>query len=619
MRAWETFDSATMLAVVLALVVIVSIARLFLQHRRSARARHARSWRLPVLVLAQPVVAALLYLALLPPTKPGEAGTLIVPTAGATSAEIGAGQGGDAVVALPEAPHLAGIERAPDLATALRRHPGMQRVRIVGEGLEARDRDAVRGMAVDFKAPPLPRGVVELEAPTQATAGAAFLVNGRANDLRGGVAQLLDPSGARVDQMALKDDGRFALGGTTRVAGDASFTLRLRDAQRKVVEDVAIPLQVDAPPVPRVLLLAGAPGPEVKYLRRWARDAGLAMQTQMAAGGGIELGDAPLALNAATLKQFDAVILDERAWSSLGAAQRAELTEAVRNGLGLLIRVTAALSDGERQRLRALGFDVGDGRDATQVRLSQARHDDDALRARIGPGTRDEARRDTDAVPDAPELTQRALRIVAPDAVPLLRGDANAPLAVWRAEGRGRIALWTLADTYRLVLAGRDDLHAEAWSTALTTIARPRAGDAVAIEGEQRVGERIALCGLAREAQVESPQGSAVPLLIDPATGVRACAAYWPRESGWHRVRSAGDTQRFYVRAQSEATTLHANARREGTLSLVSDAPHAIASAEAAPRTPGPRWPWWLAWLLASGALWWFERSRLGVVRSSEG
>jgi hypothetical protein len=62
---------------------------------------------------------------------------------------------------------------------------------------------------------------------------------------------------------------------------------------------------------------------------------------------------------------------------------------------------------------------------------------------------------------------------------------------------------------------------------------------------------------------------------------------------------------------------LHVNAMREATLRLVSEAPHAIASAEAAPRTPGPRWPWWLAWLLASGALWWFERSRLGVVRSS--
>jgi hypothetical protein len=27
---------------------------------------------------------------------------------------------------------------------------------------------------------------------------------------------------------------------------------------------------------------------------------------------------------------------------------------------------------------------------------------------------------------------------------------------------------------------------------------------------------------------------------------------------------------------------------------------------------PGPRWPWLLAWLLLSAALWWLERSRAG-------
>ena len=35
-------------------------------------------------------------------------------------------------------------------ATALRRHPGMQRIRVLGAGLEARDREAVRGYAVTF-------------------------------------------------------------------------------------------------------------------------------------------------------------------------------------------------------------------------------------------------------------------------------------------------------------------------------------------------------------------------------------------------------------------------------------------------------------------------------------
>ena len=41
--------------------------------------------------------------------------------------------------------------------------------------------------------------------------------------------------------------------------------------------------------------------------------------------------------------------------------------------------------------------------------------------------------------------------------------------------GRGRIALWTLTDSYRLVLAGRDDLYGELWSDAIATLARAQA------------------------------------------------------------------------------------------------------------------------------------------------
>jgi hypothetical protein len=146
-------------------------------------------------------------------------------------------------------------------------------------------------------------------------------------------------------------------------------------------------MQVETMPAPRALLLAGAPGPEVKYLRRWARDAGVPMQAQMTVGGGVQLGDAPIVLYAEALKRFDVVVLDERAWSALGASQRAATHRCpARWAWGCLLRVTAALSEGERQRLRPLGFVVADGRDAAPVRLAQSRRDDDALRARVGPG-----------------------------------------------------------------------------------------------------------------------------------------------------------------------------------------------------------------------------------------
>ena len=52
---------------------------------------------------------------------------------------------------------------------------------------------------------------------------------------------------------------------------------------------------------------------------------------------------------------------------ALPAPALAQLVEAVRGGLGLLLRVTAAISDAERRRLRALGFTVDRGSDDAEV------------------------------------------------------------------------------------------------------------------------------------------------------------------------------------------------------------------------------------------------------------
>lgn len=607
------FLSPQAVAIVLVVAVVVACARLLLKQSRAEPASRSRGWRVALLLIAQPLCAALLYFTLWPPTVPGEAGTLVVATAGATRAQVDAARG-DGLVALPEAGAWDNAERVPDLATALRRHPGTQRVRVVGAGLEARDRDALRGIALEFTPPPLPRGLVELDGPERVAAGAAFRIGGRANAAgANAVAELLDPARRRVDRVAVGADGRFVLAANARTPGAATYTVRLRDASQRVIEDVAWPLEVEASTPPRLLLVAGAPGPEVKYLRRWADDAGLALHTQMAVGGGVQLGDAPVAFNASSLARFDVVVLDERAWSALGDAQRGALNDAVRNGLGLLVRVTAALSDADRRRLRTLGFDADAGRDSVAFQLADAAPDDDAVRARLGPGTRDAPRAHDAAMEEVPALTRRGVRVRADDGVALATAQDGTALGQWRAHGRGRVGVWTPTDTYRLVLAGRDDLHAELWSQVVATLARAQSAAPFTVEGEARAGERVALCGLpAAQAGVTTPAGVDVVVLRDLATGTRACAAFWPREGGWHRLRSGERERWFHVRAADEAPGLRANAMRAATLALSAAAPDAAATRAEAPRHPTSRWPWWWSWLLASVALWWFERSRLG-------
>src|SRR5690606_11768967 len=127
-----------------------------------------------------------------PPGVRVASGTLIVATAGASTSAILTP--GARVIALPEAPVTVGAEPAPDLATALRRHPDVRRITIVGGGLTARDRDAAQGLAITFDPLPSPAGLISLSPPSQAAPGAGFEVGGQLSGLDGATVELIDPA-----------------------------------------------------------------------------------------------------------------------------------------------------------------------------------------------------------------------------------------------------------------------------------------------------------------------------------------------------------------------------------------------------------------------------------------
>ncbi|MEP7098389.1 MAG: carboxypeptidase regulatory-like domain-containing protein, partial [Dokdonella sp.] len=90
-----------------------------------------------VRIALQLVVAGLLYVLLFPPLsqEPFSADELTVLTPGVTAAQINAIGVAATIVALPGVDAALGIERAPDLGTALRRHPQSRQLHIVGGGL----------------------------------------------------------------------------------------------------------------------------------------------------------------------------------------------------------------------------------------------------------------------------------------------------------------------------------------------------------------------------------------------------------------------------------------------------------------------------------------------------
>ncbi|KMS58140.1 hypothetical protein [Sphingobium cupriresistens] len=584
-------------ALTLGLATLLALVRLSLWHRRARKRGEASPVRLALLMLLQPVVSTLLYCALFPPMEGGGATDLRIATA--RTSRLATTADGSPLILLPEASAMAGGEATPDLATAFRRHPGVRTITVLGDGLGQRDIDAAQQVAVRFDPPPLRPGILNLTPPPTVAAGGRFVVGGTLTRLSGATIELIDPAGRVTDSIAAERDGHFLLAGTARAAGAVSFTLRVRKDKR-VIEQADVPVWVTDSAPPRLLILAGAPGPEVKYLRRWASDAGFDVTTQMSAGAGIALGDAPVALDAAGLRRFDVAIVDDRAWTGL----RGPLIAAVRGGMGLVLRAGGAIDGPTRSQWQALGFGLTGPGGVAPLALPKA--SEEALaRTRHGIGS-DESPVDM-ALPEdlAPDVSRLGLAPGGGEAVPVLRDEGGATLGMWRAIGMGRVALFTGVDSYALTLTGRRDLYGDWWSALLTSVARPAPSSRM-IPGVVWAGERMALCDIGDDGQVEYADGARTKLV--PVAG---CGAFWPAKAGWHSLRVKDGLRLFHVQPRDALPIMRAARDRQAMAMLSTATPDASAAAMTA-GTPGSAWPFWLTWLATSALLWWLERSGIG-------
>lgn len=574
----------------LLLLVMLSWFRLLRAHARQPRAR-ARLW---LLLAAQPLLAGLLYPVLLPPPRAGSASELHVATAGTQADQVRPTAA--AWVALPEAPALSGVPRVPDLATALRRAPGTTALVVHGSGLPARDRDGLR-VPVRLALAPLPTGLVAVSTPPPVAPGERIAISARVQGLPGARVELLDPAGQVADTATADAAGQVQLRGLARAPGQVLFALRLRDGAGAERSRVPVPVLIAAVPSARVLLLAGAPQPELKYLRRWASDAGMQVRSQIAVGPGVQLGEGA-ALDAASLDTLDLLVIDQRRLVALGNAQRQGVRAAIGRGLGVLVRTDGPLDAAARAALGELGLAVTGGSTGAAVAAPRS--------LVASPGASDAAAAPADAAP-LPPLQRRTLQPQQADAVIAARADDGSALGWWRPQGRGRIGIGLIEDSFALVLAGRSDLHAALWAQLVSAVARA-GGSAPAAVQTGWSQHRMTLCGVAADAAVIGPTGASQALLIDPASGARACAAYWPTTAGWHRLQTGTEQRWLYVRAPGDAPALHTQQIRDATVAMAAiDTPASVGAPTA---QPGARWPWLLAWLTLAAALWWLERRR---------
>ena len=142
-------------------------------------------------------------------------------------------------------------------------------------------------------------------------------------------------------------------------------------------------------------------------------------------------------------------------------------------------------------------------------------------------------------------------------------------------------------------------------------IARPAEGSiAPSLDDPAWAGQRVVLCGLAEAPSVLAPDGIAVPLVIDPATGTRRCAAFWPRRDGWHFLQQGQASTPFAVLPAEAGRAWQAQRRFDATRALVAQAAPQDPSNATGRMQRGAPWPWLAAWLLLAVLVWWLEHRR---------
>ncbi len=559
-----------------------------------AMLRLARHRRWLLLALQLPLAGLLALTLLWQPAAPPR--PLILLTAGSSDAQIDALRGEYATAhwrRLPGAPAVPDAPLSVDVASALRETSPSQIV-LLGDGLD-REQLATLG-ALPTRFLPLPwdaPAISALSTPPAPAPGQRWRIDGEVQAARSGLSlHLLDPGGRDIDQSLIDKQGRFALRASSPLAGRLDYAIELREGEQ-VLQRLPYRLQTQDAPSGRGLLWAAAPSAELKFLRRWALDAGIALDARIGLRPGLAVGQGNDLLRDAALAELDVLIIDQRSWSALGA-RRAAIIKALRGGLGVLLRLEQADDPATLSALRDLGLGLLiDGEESGPLSLETP-----ALR--LAPGT---------------ALHALPLRVEASAAGQLADQDALGQ-AAWVAVGRGRLGASWLLDSYQYAQQGQAEVHASHWAALWQAVARPRppsprwqaVGDTIA-------GQRLELCGKGEPPILRDAEGRSLSGL---RTAAHPCVAYWPAHPGrWEVSDPSAEATRQWIDvlpAQPSTSLQRAERRRASTahanafpLADSGQSPSAMALLQANDGRPlkalllG-------AWLLLAGLIGWLER-----------
>lgn len=468
-----------------------------------------------------------------------------------------------------------------NLSELRQKQPAISTVHLLGYGLDSTELAGLQNMRIRPHLSVAP-GITFADWGRKIPLGQPLTISGqyRAINEKQIWIQLL-VAGQAQDSVKLSGSGlkSFRVEYTPKVAGRFVYQLQVKKSAAVVTME-PIPVIVTQPRPLTILLLAGSPGFEFKFLKNLlaAQRHQVVFRTSISRNKYQTefLNTSPVNVTKLTsplLRRFDAVLTDAAALAALSGGERQAVRQAVgTNGTGLLvlandIPLPAGLSLLQPFKLRrvshsgnrtsSISWPGGDGR--TPIPL---------LPFTITSNT---------------NLTRWAQ-------------DTNREtvLAAYPYH-RGQVALSMVPATYPWQLNGQGKTHRAFWSDLLSFITRknmPEERWQLALKPFPLTNQKLTLflSDFKRLPQANIPQGlltspdsnqTELYLKQEPLLSYQFSGNYWPREPGWHTVQTTGGLPwTFYIFPAKAWQTHQRNQLRSQTVAFLQQSSEKMRTAD---------------------------------------
>ena len=435
-----------------------------------------------------------------------------------------------------------------DAAQLKLREPALADIDVMGYGLkQSQWSEFPADIRITFDPPPV-HGFTGMYWPRKLVVGEILQIRGRhayhTTDATKNTAiqlRLLDPAGKLVAEARIRNGARFSLSTRPKGPGNLVYTLQARLGD-SVLSEQPVTTSVGTPAAISIMVEQSAPSFETLQLKNFAaiHGARIIINTQISKGKSItrssNLSDgAETAFSPRTLAAQDVLIMDGRAVVNLASQQRQWLTDAITNGLGLLVLADSDLLEafpGLPDSLFA-GFELTVNSDTETPVVPR-------LLSKPASGW-------LLAVPAA------RMRLQAVHADVLVDDEQGHALLINRSNGLGHVAISLISQSHAWLTSGSRGQWSTYWSSVIAAVSRPRAANYLLAQSDASFfssGEKIPVCALstadsliavvipadAGQSNTSGKPGFKITLAADIRGSPRRCGWFYAQQPGWHQI-----------------------------------------------------------------------------------